>query len=72
VTEADRLQVTSELPPAREPGRPWSYAAAAEFLGVCPATVARACRGGRIASVALGRRKLIPDHELRRVAREGF
>jgi len=58
--------------PAREPGRPWSYAEAAEFLGVCTATVARACRDARIKSVAFGRRRLIPDAELRRVAAEGF
>jgi len=57
---------------AREPGRPWSYADAADFLGVCCATVARACRDGRIRCVAFGRRRLIPDDELRRVAREGF
>lgn len=57
---------------AREPGRPWSYAEAADFLGVCGATVARACRDARIKSIAFGRRRLIPDDELRRVAREGF
>ena len=57
---------------AREPGRPWSYAEAAEFLGVCTATVARACRDARIKSVAFGRRRLIPDAELHRVASQGF
>ena len=56
----------------REPGRPWSYPEAADFLGVCEATVARACRDSRIKSIAFGRRRLIPDDELRRVAREGF
>ena len=62
----------AEPPGVRGPGRPWSYAEAADFLGVCGATVARACRDGRIHCVAFGRRRLIPDDELRRVAREGF
>ena len=66
----DRL--ATEAPVPREPGRPWSYAEAADFLGVCTATVARACRDGRIRCVAFGRRRLIPDDELCRVAREGF
>ena len=62
----------AEPPGERGPGRPWSYPEAAEFLGVCEATVARACRDARIKAVAFGRRRLIPDDELRRVAREGF
>ena len=72
MTAANTFAVTPNEAAVRELGRPWSYAEAADFLGVCPATVARACRNARIKSIAFGRRRLIPDAELRRVAREGF
>ena len=61
--------------PANDPrpaGKPWSYREAADALGVCEVTVARAARSGRVKSFKLGRRVLIADAELRRVQVEGF
>ena len=56
----------------RPAGVPWSYRDAAEALGVCEATVARAARSGRVASIRVGRRVFLTDAELRRLQREGF
>ncbi len=56
----------------RPTGKPWSYREAAEALGVCEVTVARAARSGRVKSFKLGRRVLIADAELRRLQVEGF
>jgi len=61
--------------PATDPrpaGKPWSYREAADALGVCSVTVARAARSGRVKSFRLGRRVLIADAELRRLQVEGF
>jgi excisionase family DNA binding protein len=63
---ADR---TSETRPT---GKPWSYREAAQALGVCEVTVARAARGGRIKSLRVGSRVFVPDAELRRLQVEGF
>ena len=61
-------------PPAdpRPAGKPWSYREAADALGVCEVTVARAARAGRLKSFRVGRRVLIADAELRRLQVEGF
>ena len=56
----------------RPAGLPWSYRDAAAALGVCEATVARAARSGRVASIRVGRRVFLTDPELRRLQREGF
>lgn len=56
----------------RPAGKPWSYREAADALGVCEVTIARAARSGRVKSFKLGRRVLIADVELRRVQVEGF
>ena len=56
----------------RPAGKPWSYREAADALGVCEVTVARAARSGRVKSFKLGRRVLIADAELRRLQVEGF
>jgi excisionase family DNA binding protein len=57
---------------ARPAGKPWSYREAAEALGVCEVTVARAARSGRVQSLRVGRRVFLPDAELRRLQVEGF
>ncbi len=56
----------------RQPGSPWSIAEAAEHLGLCRATVERACRAGRIRATKFGRRVVIAGTELERIVREGF
>ena len=71
-THAETSATQVPAPAARPPGKPWSLREGAEFVGVCQATLERACRAKRVKSVKVGRRVLIADDELRRVAREGF
>lgn len=56
----------------RQPGSSWSIADAALRLGLCRATVGRACRDGRIKATRFGRRVTIADAELQRIVAEGF
>lgn len=58
-------------PPARPPGSPWPIPAAAAFLTVSTRHLHRLLDAGKVRSVRLGRRRLIPDDEVRRLARDG-
>ena len=58
-------------PPARVPGSPWSIQDAAEFLHVSKRHIHRLLDAGKVRSLRLGRRRLIPDAEVQRLAREG-
>ena len=58
--------------PARLPGQPWDFDSAAAYLSVCRKTLERYARLKQIAVIRLGRRVLIADAELARVARTGF
>jgi excisionase family DNA binding protein len=49
-------------------GAPWSLQAAAAFLGVSQRHLTRVCDENEIKSFRVGRRRLIADAELRRVA----
>lgn len=53
------------------PGSPWSIPGAAEFLRISARHLHRLLDAGKVRSVQLGRRRLIPDSEVRRLAREG-
>jgi len=55
----------------RQPGSPWSLQDSAIFLGVSHRHLARCLESGAIKSLRIGRRVLIADAELRRVASEG-
>lgn len=57
---------------AREPGKPWELPEVAEFFHICLATAQRAGRSGRLRTIKVGRRVLVPDDEVRRAAAEGF
>lgn len=57
--------------PARPPGSPWPIPHAAAFLSVSARHLARLLDAGKVKSVRLGRRRLIPDAEVQRLAREG-
>lgn len=52
-------------------GAPWSVRDAANFLGVSARHLARLIDEGKIASIMLGRRRLIADGELLRVSQNG-
>lgn len=56
---------------ARPPGAPWAIPDAAAFLAVSERHLSRLLTANRVRSVRLGRRRLIPDDEVRRLAREG-
>jgi excisionase family DNA binding protein len=57
--------------PARPAGAPWPIPDAAAFLSVSPRHLSRLLDAGKVRSVRLGRRRLIPDAEVQRLAREG-
>lgn len=55
----------------RQPGAPWDMAAVARFLGLSTRHVVRLADGGKLETIRFGRRRLVPDREVRRVAAEG-
>jgi excisionase family DNA binding protein len=57
--------------PARPPGAPWSLRDAAAWLGISERHLAALCADGRVRSIKIGCRRLIPSDELERVGREG-
>jgi excisionase family DNA binding protein len=57
--------------PDRPAGAPWPIPDAAAFLSISPRHLSRLLDAGKVTSVRLGRRRLIPDAEVQRLAREG-
>ena len=55
----------------RTPGAPWSIPEAAVFLTVSERHLYRLLGANKVRSVRLGRRRLIPDAEVRRLAGNG-
>ena len=55
----------------RPAGSPWPIPAATTFLSVSTRHLHRLLDAGMVRSVRLGRRRLIPDAEVQRLAREG-
>jgi excisionase family DNA binding protein len=62
---------THPTPPARTPGSPWPIPEAATFLTISERHLYRLLDAGKVRSVRLGRRRLIPDAEVQRLARAG-
>jgi excisionase family DNA binding protein len=61
-----------QLPPPNHPaGSPWPIPDAAAFLGISPRHLHRLIDAHKVKSIVLGRRRLVPDSELRRIAAEG-
>lgn len=58
-------------PSVRPPGSPWSINDAARFLHVSTRHLHRLLDVNKVRSLRLGRRRLIPDVEVQRLAREG-
>ena len=56
---------------ARQPGQPWSIDDASRHLGISDRHLRRLCDLGRVKTIAYGRRRMIPDAELQRIANEG-
>jgi excisionase family DNA binding protein len=59
------------IPTPRPAGSPWPLPDAARFLTVSERHLYRLIDMGKVRSVRLGRRRLIPDDEVRRLARDG-
>jgi excisionase family DNA binding protein len=62
------------LPPSagRPAGSPWPVPAAATYLSVSVRHLWRLIDAGRVRAIRIGRRVLVPDSEVRRVAAEGI
>jgi excisionase family DNA binding protein len=54
--------------PQRPTGKPWGVAEAAEFLGISTRTLWRLIDARDVKVTRLGRRVLVPDAEVRRLA----
>ena len=57
--------------PPHVPGAPWPIREAAAFRTISERHLFRLLDANQVRSVRLGRRRLIPDEEVRRLAREG-
>jgi excisionase family DNA binding protein len=55
----------------RPAGSPWPIPAAAAYLSVSERHLWRLIDASRVRTIRLGRRVLVPDSEVRRVAAEG-
>jgi excisionase family DNA binding protein len=67
------MSATQTAEPAPRPaGKPWTFPEAAGFLNVSVKHLRHLADAGRVAAVRIGlRKRLIPDAEVRRIAREG-
>jgi excisionase family DNA binding protein len=61
----------SAAAPTRQPSQPWSVKGAAAFLGISERHLSQLAADGKVRSIRLGARRLIPAEELDRLAREG-
>ncbi len=58
-------------PTSRQPGAPWPLPEAGAFLSVSTRHLIRLIDASKVKSIQIGRRRLIPDSEVQRLAREG-
>lgn len=65
------MTATHSPPPHRPPGAPWPIPEAARFLAISLRHMHRLLDANKVKSVRLGRRRLIPDAEVHRLARQG-
>jgi excisionase family DNA binding protein len=68
------MSLPVSLPPtacSRTPGSPWAIIDAAEFLGISKRHLHRLADQNKFRTIRIGRRRLIPDAEVQRLAREG-
>jgi excisionase family DNA binding protein len=66
-----RASLAESKRPARPDGAPWSLRDAASFLGVSERHAAGLAAAGKIRTIKIGARRLVPDDEVRRVACQG-
>lgn len=63
--------LAAEAVPSRSAGSPWSVPDAALFWGISARTAWRLIDSGKVKSIRIAGRVLIPDSEVQRVAKEG-
>jgi excisionase family DNA binding protein len=63
---------TTRGTPDRQPGAPWSFQEAAQFLGISTRHLHRLADLKKVRTIRLGRRRLLPDDDIRRLANEGL
>lgn len=62
---------TTPVPAPRPAGAPWPIPEAAAFLAVSERHLYRLIDARKLTAVRLGRRRLVPDAEVQRLARAG-
>jgi excisionase family DNA binding protein len=69
---SERTETAPPSTSARRPeGAPWPIEEAASFLSVSSRHLWRLIDASRVKAIRIGRRVLIPAHEMERLAREG-
>jgi excisionase family DNA binding protein len=66
------VQTVASTAPTRLAGSPWPLIEAARFLGISHRHLVRLIDGGKIQPIRLGRRVLLSDAEVRRIATQGI
>jgi excisionase family DNA binding protein len=61
----------ASIPQTHEPGAPWPIQDAAKHLGISERHLWRMIQQNKVHSIRFGRRVLLADTELRRLATEG-
>ncbi|HKB03298.1 MAG TPA: helix-turn-helix domain-containing protein [Gemmataceae bacterium] len=62
---------STNRPPDRPAGAPWPFQEAAEFLRISVRHLIRLADQDKVRTIWLGRRRLVADSEVRRLATEG-
>jgi len=67
------MATTNSQPPAptRPAGAPWPIPDAATFLTISERHLHRLLDAGKVRSLRIGRRRLIPDSEIQRLSTQG-
>ena len=60
-----------DQPEARPEGAPWKYAEAWPYLNISERTLHRLINAGKVQVIYIGKKPLIPDSEVRRLAAAG-
>lgn len=72
VRKRSKMSKTTAPAVERAAGKPWTVRDAAEFLGVHPRTIQRAIDANKVRPVRFGRKVMLPDAVVRKLATEGI
>jgi excisionase family DNA binding protein len=65
------MNIIAPLPTSRRPGAPWTFEDAATHLQISDRHLRRLADDDKVRTIRLGRRRLLPDTEVQRIAEEG-